>query len=126
MPSLFRRLLLLFYALRFGARLVWLAAPADHKVHWIVTLIQRVHTSERGRAGLHGMLPLLGPLAGGFAQTLATRPELAAGTLHDALDSVSHLLEPLPPEAAGHALAAAFGKPLPSLFESIDLNAVES
>ncbi|MFC0402043.1 ABC1 kinase family protein [Paraburkholderia rhizosphaerae] len=126
MPSLFRRLLVLFYALRFGARLVWLAAPADNKVHWIITLIQRVHASERGRSGLHGMLPLLGPLAGGFAQTLSTRPELAAGTLHDALDSVSHLLEPLPPEAAGHALAAAFGRPLPTLFESIDLAAVES
>jgi ubiquinone biosynthesis protein len=126
MPSLFRRLLLLFYALRFGARLVWLAAPADHKVHWIITLIQRVHTSESGRAGLSGVLPLLGPLAGGFAQTLATRPELAAGTLHDALDSLSHLLEPLPPDAAGHALAAAFGRPLPALFESIDLTAIES
>ncbi|CAB3758538.1 ABC1 kinase family protein [Paraburkholderia solisilvae] len=126
MPSLFRRLLLLFYALRFGVRLIWLAAPADHKMHWIVTLIRRVHASERGRAGLHGVLPLLGPLAGGFAHNLAVRPELAQGTLHDALNSASHLLEPLPPEAAGRALAAAFGTPLADLFESIDLNAVES
>jgi ubiquinone biosynthesis protein len=126
MPSFFRRLLLLFHALRFGARLIWLVAPADHKVHWIVSLIERVHASERGRAGVHSVLPLLGPLAGGFVQTLATRPELASGTLHDALDAVHHLLEPLPPEAAGKALGAAFGRPLPTLFESIDLTAAES
>ncbi|HVE05702.1 MAG TPA: AarF/UbiB family protein [Paraburkholderia sp.] len=126
MPPLFRRLLLLFHVLRFGVRLVWLAAPQDHKLTWIVTLIQRVHASERGRAGLHGLLPQLGPLAGALAQTLAQRPELAAGTLHDAIDAVSRLSEPLPPAAAEQALTAAFGRPLPTLFETVDCTAVSS
>ncbi|HEY3597741.1 MAG TPA: AarF/UbiB family protein [Paraburkholderia sp.] len=121
MPPLFRRLLLLFYALRYGARLIWLAAPADHKLHWVVTLIGRVHTSASGRAGLQRVLPQLGPLAGAFAQTLATHPELAAGTLHDAIDALGQLVEPMPPHASEAALVAAFGRPLAALFTSIDL-----
>jgi len=126
MPPLFRRLLLLLHALRFGVRLIWLAAPPDHKLTWIVTLIQRMHASERGRTGLHGLLPQLGPLASAFAQTLAQRPELATATLHDAIDALSQLSEPLPPAAAEQALTAAFGRPLPTLFETVEFNAASS
>ncbi|MBV8627152.1 MAG: ABC transporter, partial [Paraburkholderia sp.] len=81
MPSLFRRLLLLFYALRYGARLIWLAAPKHHKLRWFATLASRLHGSDRARTTLHGALPQLGPLVTGFAQALAERPELASGTL---------------------------------------------
>ncbi len=126
MPPLFRRLLLLCYALRFGARVVWLAAPADHKLHWVITLLARVHASNGGRAGLHGHLPHLGPLASAFVETLEQRPELAAGTLHDAIDALGHLVAPLPPRAAEQALSAAFGRPLAALFSSVDLTAARS
>ncbi|MFP3187171.1 MAG: ABC transporter, partial [Paraburkholderia sp.] len=56
MPPLLRRILLLFHALRFGARLIWLAAPREHKLHWAITLVKRVHASEGGRNSLHNML----------------------------------------------------------------------
>ena len=105
MPPLFRRLLLLFHALRFGARLFWLAAPREHKLHWIITLVKRVHATEGGRNSLHSMLPALGPLATTFIQSLATRPELATGTLHDAFDAIGRLETPLPPEQVEAALA---------------------
>ena len=68
MPPLFRRLLLLFHALRYGARLIWLAAPQDHKLHWMIELIGRLHTAERSGKSLSGVLPALGPLAARFAQ----------------------------------------------------------
>ncbi|SKC89587.1 Predicted unusual protein kinase regulating ubiquinone biosynthesis, AarF/ABC1/UbiB family [Burkholderia sp. CF099] len=121
MPPLFRRLRLLFHALRYGARLIWLAAPEHHKLHWIVTLVSRVHESPGGRAGVHRALPNLGPLASAFAEALARRPELATGTLHDAIDAVSHLEAPLPPDQVEHAIAAALGRPVSTLFASIDL-----
>ena len=98
MPPLFRRLLLLFHALRYGARLIWLAAPTDHKLHWMIELIGRVHAAGRNGASLHGVLPALGPLASRFAQTLVERPELASGTLHDAIDAIDHLEAALPPQ----------------------------
>ncbi|MGF6771460.1 ubiquinone biosynthesis protein [Paraburkholderia sp. GAS199] len=124
MPPLFRRLLLLFHALRYGARLIWLAAPADHKLHWMIQLVGRVHASERSRDSLHGVLPALGPLAGRFAQVLVERPELASGTLHDAIDAIDHLETPLPPNEAAIALAHAFNRPLATLFSAVDLVAV--
>ncbi|HEY1996862.1 ABC1 kinase family protein [Paraburkholderia sp.] len=123
MPPLFRRLLLLYHALRYGARLIWLAAPRDHKLHWIVTLLERVHASEGGRDNLHSILPALGPLASNFAQTLAQRPELATGTLHDAFDAVGRMETPLPPAEVAPALANALGRPvstLPALFAHFD------
>jgi len=126
MPPLFRRLLLLSHALRYGARLIWLAAPREHKLHWMIELVSRVHASERGGAQLHGVLPALGPLASRFAQTLAERPELAAGTLHDALDAIDHMEEPLAPSASQEALAKAFGRPLAELFSAVDLVPVRS
>ncbi|OLL29009.1 ABC transporter [Burkholderia sp. SRS-W-2-2016] len=126
MPPLFRRLRLLFHALRYGARLIWLAAPPDHKLHWIIELIGRVHASGRSGAQLHAMLPALGPLASRFAQTLAERPELASGTLHDALDALDHMEEPLPPDESALALTRAFGRPLGELFSAVDLVPVRS
>jgi hypothetical protein len=121
MPPLFRRLLLLYHALRFGARLIWLAAPREHKLHWMITLVKRVHATEGGRNSLHSMLPALGPLASNFVQTLAERPELATGTLHDTFDAIGRMEEPLPPEQVEAALAGALGRPLTGLFAQIDL-----
>ncbi|HEV3422857.1 MAG TPA: AarF/UbiB family protein [Paraburkholderia sp.] len=129
MPPLFRRLLLLYHALRFGARLIWLAAPREHKLHWIVTLVKRVHASESGRNSLHSVLPALGPLASAFVQNLAERPELATGTLHEAFDAIGHMEAPLPPLEVEAALASALGRPLASLgalFSQLDLVAVRS
>jgi ubiquinone biosynthesis protein len=121
MPPLFRRLLLLFHALRFGARLLWLAAPREHKLHWIIALMQRVHATQGGRDSLHSVLPALGPLATTFIQTLAARPELATGTLHDTFEAIGRMEEPLPPEQVEAALAFALGHPLTGLFAQIDL-----
>ncbi len=121
MPPLFRRFLLLCHALRFGARLIWLAAPREHKLHWAITLIKRVHASESGRNSLHSMLPALGPLASRFVQTLAERPELATGTLHEAFEAVGRMEQPLPPNEVEAALARALGRPPATLFSRIDL-----
>ncbi|REE24212.1 ubiquinone biosynthesis protein [Paraburkholderia sp. BL27I4N3] len=126
MPPLFRRLLLLFHALRYGARLIWLAAPQDHKLHWMIELIGRLHAADRSGKSLSGVLPALGPLAARFAQTLAERPELATGTLHDAIDAIDHMEAPLPPHESEQALARAFGRPLATLFSAVDLVPVRS
>src|ERR1700761_270160 len=121
MPPLFRRLLLLYHALRFGARLIWLAAPREHKLHWMITLVKRVHATEGGRDSLHSLLPTLGPLASTFMQSLAERPELATGTLHDAFAAIGRREAPLPPHEVEPALAGALGRPLTGLFTRIDL-----
>jgi ubiquinone biosynthesis protein len=121
MPPLFRRLLLLYHALRFGARLIWLAAPREHKLHWMITLVKRVHATEGGRASLHSLLPTLGPLASTFMESLAEHPELATGTLHDAFDAIGRLQAPLPPQEVEPALTRALGRPLTALFAQIDL-----
>src|ERR1700755_2116134 len=121
MPPLFRRLLLLFHALRYGARLIWLAAPADHKLHWMIEMVGRLHTAERSGKTRGDVLPALGPLAGRFAETLVERPELATGTLHDAIDAIDHMEAPLPPHESEAALARAFGRPLATLVSAVDL-----
>ncbi len=121
MRPLFRRFLLLFHALRYGARLIWLAAPEHHKLRWAATLASRLHESDKARASLHGALPQLGPLASAFAAALAEHPELASGTLHDVIDAVDHMQAPLPPQEVERALEAAFGRPLATLFASVDL-----
>ena len=126
MPPLFRRLLLLYHALRYGARLIWLAAPPGRKLHWMIELVGRVHASPEGARSVHGVLPALGPLAGRFAKALLERPELASATLHDAIDAVDHLEAPLPPHESEEALARAFGRPLASLFSAVDLIPVRS
>jgi ubiquinone biosynthesis protein len=120
MPPLFRRSLLLYHALRFGTRLIWLAAPREHKLHWVITLVKRMHASEGGRTSLHSMLPVLGPLASRFTETLAERPELATATLHDAFETVGRLEEPLPPHEVEAALESALGRPLLALFSRFD------
>ena len=121
MPPLFRRLLLLFHALRYGARLIWLAAPPVHKLHWMIELVGRVHAAGPSGQSLNRVLPALGPLASRFAQTLAERPELATGTLHEAIDAIDHLETPLPPHESEQALARALGQPLATLFSAVDL-----
>ena len=121
MPPLFRRLLLLYHALRFGARLIWLAAPREHKLHWAITLVKRVHATQGSRNSLHNLLSVLGPLASNFMQSLAERPELATGTLHDAFDAIGRLEAPLPPHEVEPALAVALGRPPASLFAQLDL-----
>lgn len=120
MRSLFRQLRLLFCALRYGVRLIWLAAPEHHKLHWFVSLASRMRDDARLTASLHGALPRLAPLAAVFAQTLATRPDLAAMTLHDSIEALEHFDAPLTPDALDSALHAAFGKPPRTLFASID------
>ncbi|HKT97756.1 MAG TPA: AarF/UbiB family protein [Paraburkholderia sp.] len=120
MRSRLRQLRLLFCALRYGVRLIWLAAPEHHKLHWIVSLAARMRDDERLTAHLSSALPRLAPLAGAFAQTLATKPELAATTLHDAIDAVEHFEDPLTPQQLDTALHTALGKPPQTLFSWID------
>ncbi len=126
MPPLFRRLLLLYHALRYGARLIWLAAPPECKLHWMIELVGRVHASADSARSVHGLLPALGPLAGRFATTLVEHPELANATLHDAIDAIDHLEAPLPPRESEEALARAFGRPLATLFSAVDPVPVQS
>jgi len=124
MRSTFRQLKLLFCALRYGVRLIWLAAPEHHKLHWFVSLAARMRDDERLAANLHGALPRLAPLALAFGQTLAERPEVAAHiattTLHDSINALEHFEDPLAPDALAGALHAALGKPPQTLFSWID------
>ncbi|WP_069261814.1 ABC1 kinase family protein [Paraburkholderia nodosa] len=120
MRSRLRQLRLLFCALRYGFRLIWLAAPEHHKLHWFLTLASNLHGDPRLASRLHGSLPRLAPLAAAFAQTLATRPELAGATLHDAIDAIEHFEEPLAGEALDTTLRAALGKPPQTVFTWID------
>jgi ubiquinone biosynthesis protein len=106
--------------LRYGFRLIWLAAPAHHRLHWFLSLATRMRDDERLAARLHSSLPRLAPLAGAFAQTLATRPQLAASTLHDAVNALEHFEAPLTPEALDAELRAAFGEPTSTRLSWID------
>jgi ubiquinone biosynthesis protein len=120
MRSRLRQLRLLFCALRYGIRLIWLAAPEHHKLHWFVSLATRMREDERLAAHLSSALPRLAPIAGAFAQTLATKPGLAATTLHDAINAVEHFEAPLDAQALEKTLHAALGKPPRTLFSWID------
>lgn len=111
MRSRLRRLRLFLCALRYGFRLIWLAAPKHHRLHWFLSLAARVRDDERLAAQLHSALPRLAPLAGAFAQTLATRPQLAVTTLHDAVNAIEHFDAPLTPAELDAELRAAFGEP---------------
>ncbi|WP_321789955.1 ABC1 kinase family protein [Paraburkholderia sp. J94] len=115
-----RQLRLLFCALRYGIKLIWLAAPEHHKLHWILSLAARMREDERLAARLSGALPKLAPIAGAFAQTLAARPELATITLHDAIESIEHFEAPLAGAELDAALHRAFGKPPQTLLAWID------
>lgn len=119
MRSTLRQLRLLFCALRYGVRLLWLAAPEHHKLHWFLTLAARMRDDARFASSLHGALPRLAPLAASFAQTLATRPDLAATTLHDAIEALERFEAPLAPDGLDAALRAALGKPPQTVFSWI-------
>jgi ubiquinone biosynthesis protein len=129
MRSTFRQLKLLFCALRYGVRLIWLAAPEHHKLHWLVSLAARMRDDERLSASLHGALPRLAPLALAFGQTLAERPEAAASlattTLQDSINALEHFEAPLAPDALAAALHAALGKPPQTLFSWVDPTPVQ-
>lgn len=124
MRTTIRRLLLLLCALRYGARLLWAAAPSHDKVHWIAEAVARLHAAPNARAALHRTLPELGPLASAFAETLATEPDQAGRTLHDVLETLGRaetaLTQPLTPAATETALHAALGRPLEEVFVWID------
>jgi ubiquinone biosynthesis protein len=126
MRTTFRRLLLVLCALRYGVRLVWVAAPPGDRLHSIATFISRVHASSGGRSALGRALPHLGPLVSAFAE----QPELVARPLHDALDTLERaeisLTTPLSPPDVQRALHAALGPTLEHLVESVDLNPLES
>ena len=120
MRSTLRQIRLLFLALRYGVRLLWLAAPEHHKLHWFVTLAARIRQDERLATSLNGALPRLAPLAAAFGETLVERPELAAATLHDSIRALEHFEVPLAPDALDGVLHTAFGKPPATLFAWID------
>jgi ubiquinone biosynthesis protein len=126
MRTVFRRLLLLFCALRHGARLIWVAAPQEHKLHWLAALIKRMHASNGARSNLYRALPQLGPLLGAVAENLGEPPELAARTLHDEIHAVRHLEAPLSAAETEQALTAALGCPLAHLFAEINLVPAQS
>ncbi|CAN7605400.1 AarF/UbiB family protein [Trinickia sp. LjRoot230] len=130
MRTTLRRLLLLFCALRYGATLLWTAAPEGEKLRGIATLLARMHRDRGARAALHRALPQLGPLASAFVEEFATHPGRGLRTLHDALEKLARertaLSTPLSPQQAESALRAAIGHPLEDAFESIDWMPLES
>ncbi|MEJ8799415.1 AarF/UbiB family protein [Trinickia caryophylli] len=138
MRTTLRRLLLLFCALRYGARLLWQAAPPDGKVHWIAIFVTRLHRSPNARGLLHRALPQLGPLAdglvdalaGAFAEGVAAQSGEGMRTLHDALEFASRtetaLTTPLTGEEMPTALRAALGRPLDEVFAWIDWTPLET
>ena len=119
-----RRLLLLLCAVRYGARLLWTAAPRHGKVHWIATLLGPLHDAPNARAALRRALPQLGPLASAFADALATDPGAAGRTLHDLLDALGRaetaLTKPLTAPQREAALHEALGRPPEDVFAWIE------
>lgn len=130
MRTTFRRLLLLCFALRYGARLLWSATPREHRLHWVATLALRLHASPHAREALHRALPLLGPLASAFASQFAQNPQALVRSLHEAFDLIARaeaaLAAPLPPDAVLPALRAALPRPPDLAFAAIDLVALDS
>lgn len=130
MRTTLRRLLLLFCALRYGARLLWQAAPADGKVHWIAAFLTELHRSPNARGLLHRALPQLGPLASAFAEGVAAQPGEGMRTLHDALEFASRtetaLTTPLAGDETPSALRAALARPLDEVFAWIDWTPLET
>ncbi|PLZ02978.1 ABC transporter [Burkholderia sp. WAC0059] len=120
MRSRLRQLRLLFCALRYGVRLIWLAAPKHHKLHWFATLAARLIEDARLSASLHDALPQLAPLAAALAPSLLDDPERIAATLHDAVGALERFEEPLAPTELDSALHAALGRPPGALLASID------
>jgi ubiquinone biosynthesis protein len=130
MRTLFRRLLILFCVLRYGARLLLAAAPRGDRLRWTLTLAARLHESPGARAALHRALPQLGPLVSAHAAGLAAQPGQALQTVHDVLDAAGRmqtaLSAPLAPHDAQTALRAAIGRPLEDVFTAVDWVPLES
>lgn len=125
MRTTFRRLVLLFCALRYGARLLWAAAPHDDRLRWVVHLATRLHTHRGSRDALHRALPQLGPLVSAFAEQSLAHPDAFARSVHDGLSLLaraeSALVKPLPPAQVAAAVAKAMGRAPDSVFSSIEL-----
>lgn len=130
MRTTLRRLRLLFFALRYGVRLLWSTAPHERRVHWIATLVVRLHASPDAREALHRALPLLGPLASAFAAQSVRNPQGLSRSLHEAFDLIARtekaLATALPPDAVLPALRAALPRPPELAFAAIDLVARDS
>lgn len=130
MRTTVRRLLLLFCALRYGARLLWAVAPRRHKLHWIASVAARLHTASGAQDALQRALPQLGPLASAWAARSLQNPEAIARSLHDAFALLARtetdLAAPLPPQEAVPALHAALGHAHAGAFASIEPTALES
>jgi len=130
MRTTFRRLLLLLFALRYGVRLLWSAAPREHRVHWVAALALQLRASRDTREALHRALPLLGPLASAFASQSARDPQALVRSLHEALDLIARtetaLAAPLPPDAVLPALRTALPRSPELAFAAIDLVALDS
>ncbi|MGN6652301.1 ABC1 kinase family protein [Trinickia sp.] len=130
MRTTLRRLFVLFCALRYGARLLWAAAPHDNKLRWLMHLATRLHARPGARDALHRALPQLGPLIQAFAGQSLTPPETFARSVHDVLGILARteaaLVRPLPPDEVAPALAKAMGRAPGAVFSSVDLVAQES
>lgn len=130
MRTTLRRLLLLFCVLRYGARLLWSAAPRTHRLRWVASLSERISSSAGAREALHRALPQLGPLVSAFADYGVQHPQAFVQSLHDAASLIARteaaLAAPLPPAAVVPALRAALGRAPEAVFASVDLNAAES
>lgn len=130
MRTTFRRLLLLFCALRYGARWLWAVAPEENKLRWFIHLASRLHASPGARDALHRALPQLGPLISALASQSLAHPETLGRTVHDALSLLARaeakLAAPLPPGEVIPALAKALGHAPDSAFASIELVPLQS
>lgn len=124
MRTTIRRLLLLLCVLRYGARLLWRAAPHHDKVRWLSALIAQLHSAPDTRTALHRALPQLGPLASAFAEAIAADPDHAGRPLHDVLDALGRaetaLTKPLEGQEIALALRAAIGRLPEEVFAWID------
>lgn len=130
MRTTFRRLLLLFCLLRYGARLLWGMAPKGQKLQWIAGVAAQLHASADAREALHRALPQLGPLVSALVGQSAQHPEALAGSVHDAFALIARtetaLAAPLPPPEVIPALRAAFAQGAEPAFASIDTVARDS
>jgi ubiquinone biosynthesis protein len=120
----------LFCILRYGARLLWAAAPQHGTLEWVVHLASRLHGSPGARQSLLRALPQLGPLIDAFVTQSPAQREALGRSLHDALNLLvsleRSLTAPLPPAETIPAIANAMGRPPQSAFASIEPIALES
>jgi ubiquinone biosynthesis protein len=130
MRTTIRRLRLLFCLLRYGARVLWAAAPKGRKLDWIAGLVAQLHASPDARAALHRALPQLGPLASALAGQAIQHPRTLTGSLHDAFALIARteaaLAAPLAPSEVIPALHAAIAQRAEPAFAGIDLAAMKS